>query len=95
MDSIRGRIGVVAGGCARDLASQRTHVKMRIGPSKQKSWPAGYVLELIFACHEAELSHEVASEKVKAACHGNVTVSEFRRSLGLMPELRYGSEILQ
>lgn len=63
--------------------------------SEKKSWPAGYVLELIFACHEAELPQDIASEKIKAACKSGMTVSEFRRSLELMPELRYGSEIVQ
>jgi hypothetical protein len=60
--------------------------EIRISESERKSWPAGYVLALIFACFEAGLSQDESSKRVKAACHANVTVNQFREALGLDPD---------
>lgn len=59
---------------------------MRIGESERKSWPATYVLALIAACFEANLSEDDAGKRVKAACHDEITVNQFRASLGLEPD---------
>ena len=59
----------------------------------KKTCPASYRLELVLACNEADLDREEAGERVRAACRGEMSVSEFRRSLGLMPELRHGREL--
>jgi hypothetical protein len=65
--------------------------EIRIGPSERKSWPAGYVLALIGACFEAGLSQDESSKRVKAACHANVTVNQFREALGLAPDFDVSS----